>query len=215
MGGGGQAAHLLLVGIAVQKPHARHAGGADAHRPGRAARDLQRQARRQARRLHQPAARLPLAPGGGGHVHRQDQRVKPRIPRAGQHVGADARIARRIHLEPALIALRAAEVLGRSRRHRGQAIGNARRRAVAGQQAFRIGPDQPRHPHRRDAEGHRVVAAEEGRAEVRRDLAAQRGGPEQDPVERGAVARQDAFAAGRAVEEFPHEMRECAASRGP
>jgi hypothetical protein len=27
MGGGGQAAHLLLVGIAVQKPHARHAGG--------------------------------------------------------------------------------------------------------------------------------------------------------------------------------------------
>jgi hypothetical protein len=136
----------------------------DADGPGRAARDLQRQARRQARRLHQAAARLPLAPGGGGHVDRQDQRVKPRIPRAGQHVGADAGIARRVHLEPALIALRAAEVLGRARGHGGQAIGNARLRGVARQQTFRLGPDQPGHPHRRDAEGHGIVAAQECRA---------------------------------------------------
>jgi hypothetical protein len=141
--------------------------------------------------------------------------VKPRIPRAGQHVGADAGIARRVHLEPALIALRAAEVLGRARRHRGQAIGNARRRRVARQQTFGIGPDQPGHPQWRDAEGHRIVAAEECRAKFRHDLATQRGGPEQDPVERCAVARQDALAAGGAVEELPDEMGNALPRAGP
>jgi hypothetical protein len=63
----------------------------------------------------------------------------------------------------------------------------ARRRGAPA--ALRLGPDQPGHPHRRDAEGHGIVAPQEPRGQVGVDLAAQRRGPEQDPVERRAVAR--------------------------
>jgi hypothetical protein len=122
--------------------------GHDADGPGRAARHLQRQARGKARRLHQPAAGLPLAPGGGGDVDGEDQRVKPGPARAGQHVRPYPRIARRIHLEPALVALCALKVLWCSRGHGGQAVGNARLGAVSRQQAFRLRPDKTRHAHR-------------------------------------------------------------------
>jgi hypothetical protein len=215
MGGGGQAAHLLLVGIAVEKPHARHAGGAGcpSPRPG--------SARPAAPGAASGAAAAPARRASAARAGRR--RARPRSgsacetppPARGQHVGADAGIARRVHLEPALIALRAASgpracASPRWTGHR--ECPPPRRGAPA---AFRLGPDQPGHPHRRDAEGHGVVAAEEPSWQ-RPALISPRSAAGRNRT-RSSAAR---LRAGRSrcrsrCRRTPRRNAECAASRGP
>jgi hypothetical protein len=200
--------------VIVDQPHARHALPRRAQCPGRAARNLRHQSRRQARRAGQAGSRLPLAAAGHRHIRRQNQRGEPAIARTGQHVVADARVARRVHLEPAVAVEMRRDILGRAAGDGGQAIGQPGFGGRARQQAFGIGPEQPRHAHRADPEGQGVVPPQQGGGQIGGEFAVQDRGHQKHLVELAAVARLRGLGARGAVEVFEGEPRDAAAGAG-
>ncbi len=195
------------VGIAVHQPHARHAVAERARRPGRAAHHLREKPGRQARRLGQARPGLALAAARHRDVDGQDKSGEPGILRPLEHVRADARIARRIHLEPAVLAEMRRHRLGRLGGDGGQPVGNVGLGGGGGEQSFGIGPEEARHADRRDAEGQGIGLAEHLDRQVGREFAMQDRGAEQNRIELRAIPGLRCLRPGGAFEIFPDEPR--------
>ncbi len=200
--------------VTLHQPQPRCARTQRAQRPARAAGDLPEHRRGQLRRNGQPRPALALAPRGAGHIDGQHQRAEARRARPRQQVAPDARILRRVELEPPHPARQRPDLLGQAGGNGGEAAGNARRGGAARQNRLGPGPDEPRHAHRRDAERRGEVLPQKRRGQIGRHRPAQHRGHQPHGVERGAVGVLHRLAAGGAVEIFPDESRHPAAAGG-
>ena len=112
---------------------------------------------------------------------------RTRIPGAFEHVGADARVAGRIHLEPAVAPSRGATSSGVRAGHGGQRVGDARRSPPAPAAARRRARSAPTCPPARCPRAGNSCGPERSR-QIRVELAMQDRRCEQDLVQRRGCA---------------------------
>ena len=104
MGGRRQVRRGGALGVFVEHLHMRQAIAGHAHRPGGAHADLCEQARGEHGRAGEARAGLTLAARGDRDIDGEHKGIEACVFSAGQHVGANFRVAGWVELEPAVVA---------------------------------------------------------------------------------------------------------------
>ena len=184
----------------------RHPAPCHGHRPGGSHCGLGQKARRQARWVGQPGARLAFSSAGDRDIHRQDEALEPGCAGASQHIGANFGISRRIHLKPRVLAKMGGKVFGALAGHCRQAVGDTVPGRRPRQMPFGIGPDQPGHSDRCDTKGQGDPVVEKRYGGIRVKFPMQDRGHQTDAVQRGTVQSLRRLRSGCAVKIFPYKF---------